>query len=57
MSWWSDNEPFDEWEGCDRCNYNKRPSAETCKGCTTGDRWNRAEWDDDEEETVRMGWE
>ena len=36
-------------EGCDRCTFRKKPSAETCKGCTTGDRWNRANWDDEEE--------
>lgn len=49
MSWWSDKEPFDEWEGCDRCSFRKKPTAKTCKGCTSGDRWNRVNWDDEEE--------
>lgn len=49
MSWWSDKEPFDEWEGCDRCNFNKKPCAKWCKNCTSGDRWNRANWNDEKE--------
>ncbi len=40
MSW------SDEWEGCDRCSFRKKPSADTCKGCKSGDRWNRVDWDD-----------
>ena len=50
MSWWSDGEPFDEWEGCDRCIYDKRPSKYTCDGCKKGDYWNYEEWDEEEEE-------
>ena len=53
MSWWSDGEPFafDEWEGCDRCNFNKCPSKYTCDGCKKGDYWNYEEWDGEEEQT------
>lgn len=40
MSWYSDGMPFDEYEGCKDCNFNKKPSEETCDGCTSGDRWN-----------------
>ena len=43
---------FDEWEGCDRCNFRKKPSADTCKGCKSGDRWNRVDWDADDVEAV-----
>ena len=50
MSWWSDGEPFDEWEGCRRCNFSKNPSKKTCKGCKTGDYWNYGVWDEEEEE-------
>ncbi len=50
MSWYSDGEPFDEWEGCERCNFNKHPSKRTCKGCKTGDKWNCADWDNEEQE-------
>ena len=47
---WSDGEPFEDWETCDRCNFRKKPSADTCKNCISGDRWNRVNWDDEEEE-------
>ena len=50
MSWYSDGAPFDEWEGCERCNFNKCPSAETCEDCKSGDLWNYQDWDEDEEE-------
>lgn len=53
MSWYSDGMPFDEFEGCDRCNFSKCPSKETCDGCTSGDRYNHLYWgpeDDDEED-------
>ena len=38
MSRRSDKELFDEWEGCDRCTFRKKPSTDTCKGCKSGDR-------------------
>ena len=41
-----------EWEGCDKCNFRKKPSADTCKGCKSGDRWNRVNWDDEETERI-----
>ena len=50
MSWYSDGEPFDEWEGCKRCNFNKHPCKRTCNGCKSGDKWNYADWNEDEEE-------
>lgn len=50
MSWYSDGEKFDEWEGCDRCNFNKHPSRETCENCKSGDKWNYKEWESEEEE-------
>ena len=50
MSWYSDGAPFDEWEGCERCNFNKCPSAETCEDCRSGDFWNYQDWDEDEVE-------
>lgn len=49
MSWYSDGEPFDEWEGCDKCNFRKNPSAETCKNCKTGDVYNRVDWEEEDE--------
>ena len=48
MSWWSDGEPFDEYEGCAKCNYNDKPSKRTCKDCTSGDYWNCRDWDEEE---------
>lgn len=50
MSWYSDGTPFDEWEGCKHCNYTKHPSAKTCKDCKSGDYWNCADWDEEEEQ-------
>ena len=50
MSWYSDGEPFDEWEGCKPCCFNKCPSARTCEGCKTGDKWNYADWEDEYKE-------
>ena len=57
MSWWSDGEPFDEWEGCEHCNFNERPSKRTCDGCKSGDYWNAMDWDEiekgaDDERTI-----
>ena len=47
MSWWSDGDPFNEHEGCKRCNFNKHPTKETCDGCKTGDKWNYKDWDEE----------
>ena len=46
MSWWSDGEPFDEYEGCELCNFNENPSKRTCDGCKSGDYWNAMDWDE-----------
>lgn len=50
MSWWSDGERFDEFEGCEKCNFNKRPSKKTCDGCKSGDKWNKVDWDEPQTE-------
>ena len=50
MSWYSDGQPFDEYEGCDRCNFNQRPSRETCEGCKSSDKWCYKDWESEEEE-------
>lgn len=49
MSWYSDEEPFDEYEGCKRCNFSKKPSKEKCEGCKSGDYWNYYEWNEEGE--------
>ena len=51
MSWWSDGNPFNEHEGCKKCNFNKHPTKETCQDCKTGDKWNYKDWDEEEIET------
>lgn len=52
MSWWSDGEPFDEYEGCARCNFNDDPSRSRCENCKSGDYWNCIDWDKFERENA-----
>lgn len=52
-NWWSSDDFFDEYEGCDRCNFSKHPSKKTCDGCNTGDRYNYLYWESDEDGTKR----
>lgn len=50
MSWWSDDDPFDEREGCEPCRFNKCPSKRTCEDCKSGDFYNLfVDWDKYEE--------
>lgn len=50
MSWYSDGEPFDEYEGCARCTHDDDPSRRTCEHCRSGDYWNFYDWDKYEQE-------
>lgn len=43
MSWYSDGERFDEYEGCERCNFRNRRGPDTCGNCY----WNEEDWGDD----------
>ena len=43
MSWYSDGERFNEYEGCGYCNFKNRRSPYTCGHC----EWNTVDWGDD----------
>lgn len=43
MSWYSDGERFDEYEGCGYCSFKNKKSPYTCANCA----WNDEDWGDD----------